>query len=90
MKTITKIACVAALMPLSALASNMKIVNDTGSKISIHTGSGFVSLNKGSSTSASCKTGKEVRRAERGSKKEVIFKIKSSHCGSTVKLSDYI
>lgn len=89
MKTITKIACVAALMPLSALAANMKLVNDTGQKVSIHTGSGFVSLNKGSSTSMDCRVGKEVRWAEKGSKKGLIFKIKANQCGKTVKLSNH-
>lgn len=84
-KTLT-IAC--AILPLATMASSLKLINDTGSKQSIHTGSGFVTLNKGGSTSFSCKTGKEVRKAERGSKKGVIFKIQSKHCGKTVKLSD--
>ncbi len=88
MKTVKTFFLIATLLPLAAFAANVKLVNDTGSKQSIHTGSGFVTLNKGSSTSFSCKTGKEVRKAKSGSKKEVIFKIQSKHCGKTVKLSD--
>ncbi len=88
MKTVKTFFLIATLSPLAAFAANVKLVNDTGSKQSIHTGSGFVTLNKGSSTSFSCKTGKEVRKAKSGSKKEVIFKIQSKHCGKTVKLSD--
>ncbi|MRX27445.1 hypothetical protein [Kangiella sp. HZ709] len=88
MKLIKYLIITVATLPLAAMASNIKLINDTGSKQSIHTGSGFVTLNKGSSTSFSCKKGKEVRKAKSGSKKEVIFKIQSKHCGKTVKLSD--
>ncbi|MGK0386072.1 MAG: hypothetical protein ACI849_000679 [Patiriisocius sp.] len=69
-----------------ALAS-FKLVNDTGEKVSIHTGSGFVSLNKGGSTSITCNKGKEVRWAKSGKKGKVIFKISGDHCGKTLKLS---
>lgn len=88
MKLIKTLIIASSVLPVAAMASSIKLVNDTGSKQSIHTGSGFVTLNKGSSTSFSCKKGKEVRKAERGSKKGVIFKIQSKHCGKTVKLSD--
>ncbi len=88
MRFIKALFITSALVPFAAMAANVKLINDTGSKQSIHTGSGFVTLNKGSSTSFSCKTGKEVRKAKSGSKKEVIFKIQSKHCGKTVKLSD--
>ena len=67
--------------------SSFSLVNDTKEKVSIYTGSGFVSLNKGSKTSISCKVGKEVYWAEKGKKKSVIFKIKSDMCGKTLKLS---
>ena len=70
--------------------SSFKLINDTGDKISIHTGSGFVSLNKGGSTSISCNVGKEIRFAESGKKGDVIFEIESSHCGKTLKLSDFL
>lgn len=69
--------------------ANISLINDTKAKVSIHTGSGFVSLNKGSKTSFSCKTGKEVRWAESGKKKGLIFKITSDMCGKSIKLSDY-
>ncbi|WP_291720717.1 hypothetical protein [Bernardetia sp.] len=69
---------------------SFKILNDTGSKISIYTGSGYVTLNNGSSTSVSCNTGKKVYTASKGSKDDFIFEIKSSMCGKTVKLSDYL
>ncbi len=88
MKLLKTLIVASALLPITAFAANVKLINDTGSKQSIHTGTGFVTLNKGSSTSFSCKTGKEVRKAKSGSKKEVIFKIQSKHCGKTVKLSD--
>ena len=67
--------------------ASFKLINDTGEKVSIHTGSGFVSLNKGGSTSITCNTGKEVRWADSGKKGDVIFKISSEHCGKTLKLS---
>lgn len=70
--------------------ASFKLVNDTKSKVSIHTGSGFVSLNKGGSTSISCNTGKEVRWADSGSKGDVIFKISNDHCGKTIKLSKFL
>ncbi len=72
---------------LEVIASSFSLVNDTKEKVSIHTGSGFVTLNKGSKTSISCKTGKEVRWANKGKKGDVIFKIESKHCGKTIKLS---
>lgn len=70
------------------IGSNFSLVNDTKGKINIYTGSGFVSLNKGSKTSISCKVGKEVRWASKGKKGNVIFKIKSKMCGKTIKLSE--
>jgi len=69
------------------VGSSFSLVNDTKEKVSIYTGSGFVSLNKGSKTSISCKVGKEVRWANKGKKGDVIFKIASKHCGKTIKLS---
>ena len=70
--------------------ASFKLINDTKEKVSIHTGSGFVSLNKGSSTSITCNTGKEVRWADSGKKGDVIFKISSEHCGKTLKLSKFL
>ncbi|WP_298418249.1 IPT/TIG domain-containing protein [uncultured Kordia sp.] len=67
--------------------SNFSLVNDTKSKISIYTGSGYVTLNKGSKTSISCKVGKTVHWASKGRKGDVIFKITSDMCGETIKLS---
>ncbi len=67
--------------------ASFSLVNDTKEKVSIHTGSGFVSLNKGSKTSITCNTGKEVRWASKGKKGDVIFKITSDMCGKTLKLS---
>ena len=71
-------------------SSSFSLINDTKEKVSIYTGSGFVSLNKGSKTSIGCKVGKEVRWAKSGSKGAVIFKITSSMCGEVLKLSDMI
>ncbi|NVK20991.1 MAG: hypothetical protein HWD86_00590 [Kangiellaceae bacterium] len=87
MKKLTTLAAIIALTPLSAFAANVKLINDTGNKVSIHTGTGFVTLNKGGSTSFSCKPGKAVSKADSGKKKDVIFKVESKHCGKTVKLS---
>jgi len=69
------------------VGSSISLINDTKSKVSIYTGTGFVSLNKGSKTSISCKIGKQVRWANKGRKGNVIFKIESKHCGKTLKLS---
>lgn len=70
-----------------SIASSFSLVNDTKEKVSIYTGSGFVSLNRGSKTSISCNSGKEVRWANKGKKGNVIFKITSDMCGKTIKLS---
>ncbi len=72
------------------VTASMKIKNDTGSKIRIHTGSGVVTLQKGSSTSISCKVGKKVHTAPKGVKDKFLFKITSKMCGKTVKLSKYL
>ena len=70
------------------VGESFSLINDTKDKISIHTGTGFVSLNKGSKTSISCNVGKEVRWAESGKKGDVIFKITKEMCGETLKLSE--
>ena len=62
------------------------VINDTDSKVSLHTGSGSVSLNpNGGKTSFSCDTGKKVKADG-----DVIFTNTSDFCGETVKLSDYL
>lgn len=70
------------------LESSFSLINDSKDKISIHTGTGFVSLNKGSKTSIGCNVGKEVRWANEGKKGDVIFKITADMCGKTLKLSE--
>ncbi len=69
------------------ISNSFTLINDTKDKVTIHTGSGIVSLNKGGKTSISCKVGKEVSWAENGKKGKAIFKIQDNHCGQTVKLS---
>ncbi len=69
------------------VGSSFTLINDTKNKVSIYTGSGFVTLNKGSKTSISCRIGKEVRWAKSGRKGDVIFKVENKHCGKTLKLS---
>ncbi|ESU21817.1 hypothetical protein FCR2A7T_02750 [Flavobacterium cauense R2A-7] len=70
------------------VSDSFSLINDTKDKISIHTGTGFVSLNKGGKTSVGCNVGKEVRWADSGKKGEVIFKITAEMCGKTLKLSE--
>ncbi len=67
--------------------SSFKLINDTKNKVSIYTGTGYVTLNKGSKTSISCKVGKTVHWASKGKKGAIIFKITSDMCGETIKLS---
>lgn len=50
------------------IESNFTLINDTKEKVSIHTGTGFVSINKSGKTSIACNVGKEVRWAESGKK----------------------
>jgi hypothetical protein len=76
--------------PDSSIGGSFKILNDTGNDVQIHTGSGFVELNKGASTSLTCEAGKEVRSADKGKKGSVIFTVDESMCGKTVKLSKYL
>lgn len=73
-----------------AIAASFTLLNDTKEAVSIHTGTGFVTLNKGSKTSVGCHVGKEVRFAESGKKGDLIFKITDDMCGKTIKLSNYI
>jgi hypothetical protein len=77
-------------LPSSAVSSSFKILNDTDNDVQIYTGSGFVELNKGSSTSLTCEAGKEIRSANKGKKGDVIFTVDDSMCGKTVKLSKYL
>ena len=70
------------------LESSFSLINDSKEKISIHIGTGFVSLNKGSKTSIGCNVGKEVRWANEGKKGDIIFKITADMCGKTLKLSE--
>lgn len=71
-----------------SIGESFSLINDTKDKVSIHTSSGFVSLNKGSKTSIGCNVGKEVRWAESGKKGDVIFKITKDMCGKSLKLSE--
>lgn len=73
---------------LIVVGESFSLINDSKDKISIHTGTGFVSLNKGSKTSIGCNVGKEVRWANEGKKGDVIFKITADMCGKTLKLSE--
>ena len=70
--------------------NSFSLINDTKEKVSIHTGTGFVSLNKGAKTSIGCNIGKEVRWANEGKKGDIIFKIETVHCGKTLKLSELL
>ena len=72
----------------TVLGESFSLINDSKDKISIHSGTGFVSLNKGSKTSIGCNVGKEVRWANEGKKGDVIFKITADMCGKTLKLSE--
>lgn len=67
---------------------SFSLINDTKDKVSIHTGTGFVSLNKGAKTSIGCNVGKEVRWVDNGKKNHVIFVITANMCGKTFKLSE--
>ena len=77
-----------AIIREESIESSFSLINDSKDKISIHTGTGFVSLNKGSKTRIGCNIGKEVRWANEGKKGDVIFKISSEMCGKTLKLSE--
>jgi len=70
------------------IGDSFSLINDTKDKVSIHTGTGFVSLNKGAKTSIGCNEGKEVRWADNGKKTHVIFVITANMCGKTFKLSE--
>jgi hypothetical protein len=74
----------------STIGGSFKILNDTDGDVQIHTGSGFVELNKGASTSITCEVGREIRSANKGKKGDVIFTVDDSMCGKTVKLSKYL
>lgn len=76
--------------PVATAAGTLKIINDTDSDVQIHTGSGFVEINKTSSTSVSCEAGKVISLAEKGKKKSALFTIDEAMCGKVVKLSKYL
>ena len=73
-----------------SISGSFKILNDTDADVQIYTGSGFVELNKGASTSVTCEAGREIRKANKGKKGDVIFTVDDSMCGKTVKLSKYL
>jgi hypothetical protein len=73
-----------------SINGSFKILNDTDGDVQIYTGSGFVELKKGASTSITCEAGREIRKANKGKKGDVIFTVENSMCGKTVKLSKYI
>ena len=72
------------------LEKSFTLINDTKEKVSIHTGTGFVSINKSGKTSVGCNIGKEVRWTKNGKKGDVIFKITNEMCGKTLKLSTFL
>jgi hypothetical protein len=74
----------------AAAAASFKLVNDTDGDVQIHTGSGFVELNKSASTSITCDVGREIRLANKGKKGNVLFVVSETMCGKTVKLSAYL
>ena len=86
--TITNTENTSSVKTEIVVGESFSLINDFKDKISIHTGTGFVSLNKGSKTSIGCNVGKEVRWANEGKKGDVIFKITADMCGKTLKLSE--
>jgi hypothetical protein len=86
--TITNTENTSSVKTETVVGESFSLINDSKDKISIHTGTGFVSLNKGSKTSIGCNVGKEVRWANEGKKGDVIFKITADMCGKTLKLSE--
>ena len=72
------------------IKGSFKILNDTETDVQIYTGSGFVELNKGASTSLTCEAGREIRKANKGKKGDVLFMVNDSMCGKTIKLSKYL
>jgi len=90
MKKTIAITFALTLVPVISFAANIKLINDTKAPIRIHTGSGIVKMNKGGSTSFTCKPGKSIYTANNGTKKAFVFKVKSNHCGKSVKLSSVL
>lgn len=72
------------------VAASIKVLNDTGSEVRIHTGSGHVTLQKGGSTSFSCEPGKKVSLSDGSKPTKLLFVVDESMCGKTIKLSDYL
>ncbi|MCG9910166.1 MAG: hypothetical protein MH137_02605 [Flavobacteriales bacterium] len=72
------------------VVASMKVLNDTGSEVTIHTGTGHVTLQKGGSTSFSCEVGKKVSLSNGSKPTKTLFTIEDSMCGTTVKLSKYM
>jgi len=71
---------------LSTSGGKITLINDTSEKLSIHTGTGSVSLNpRGGKTSFSCNIGEKVKVDG-----DVIFTIDEDFCGETVYLSEYL
>lgn len=81
---------IATAAAFAMAGGNVTIKNDSDADVQIHTGSGFVEINKTSSTSVSCEPGKVISLAEKGKKKSVLFTIDESMCGKMVKLSKYL
>ena len=90
MRTSIVITLALTLVPVISFAASIKLINDTKAPIRIHTGSGIVKMNKGGSTSFTCKPGKNIYTAKKGKKNVFIFEVKSNHCGKSVKLSSVL
>lgn len=72
------------------VVASMKVLNDTGSEVTIHTGTGHVTLQKGGSTSFSCDAGKKISLSNGSKATKLLFVVDDSMCGTTVKLSKYM
>jgi len=65
---------------------NLTLLNDTGNKLSVHTGTGSTTLEaRGGKTSFSCKVGKSIKVEGKE-----LFKVTENMCGEIVKLSTYL
>lgn len=65
-----------------------KVKNDTGSSITLHTGSGTAPMNNGTQREFCMEEGKKLTIADKGRPGKVLLVVDSKIAGKTFKLSD--
>lgn len=67
----------------------IKVKNDTGGSVTLHTGKGTAPMNNGVTKEFCMEEGSKLYYADKGQKGDLIIEFTSDMNGKTIKLSDY-